>query len=133
MAKFPHTVIVKQSVSGNGDQLLEVGFLKRGGSYLETLMSSIDPRFGTKQFRVTAGALGALQEANDKINNALGSLADLVGKGQADSKRVSPMDAGMAVFLYTRKIEPSSLPDEEILLDEATVRGLLKKQFKGHF
>ncbi|MGO9324262.1 MAG: hypothetical protein ACLP07_06845 [Terracidiphilus sp.] len=131
MAKYPEATISKESASKNGDHLLEVEFLapKSGPNPVR----KVDPKFGKKRFRVTAGALGLLQEANDRINDSLKSMFRRVGGGEPDRKKVSPMDAGMAVFLYTRRIEPRFLPDEEIILDEVTVRGLLKKQFKGHF
>jgi hypothetical protein len=131
MAKFPQTIIVKQSDSGNGDQLLEVGFLKRQlGS---DLMSSIDSRFGTKSFRLTAGALRVLQDANERINNALERLRAVAGSKREANEKASPMGAHMAVFMYTRKIEPRFLPESEIILDEEMVRGLLKRHFKGYF
>ena len=131
MAKYPDTTISKESASKNGDRLLEIEFLAPKSS--SNPVRKVDPKFGKKRFRVTAGALGLLQEVNDRLNKSLESLFRRVGGEEPARRKVSPMDAGMAVFLYTRRIEPKYLPDDEILLDEVTVWGQLKKQFKGHF
>ena len=131
MAKYPETTTRRESVSKDGDHLLEVEFL--GPKSSSNSVRRVDPKFGKKHFRVTAGALKLLEDANDRINQSLDSMFRTVGREGPAGKRVSPMNAEMAVFLYTRRTEPRFLPDDEILLDGVTVRGLLKKEFKGHF
>jgi hypothetical protein len=118
MAKYPETTVIKETAATDGGRKVTVGFLRKHG---ETV--SVDDQLGTREFTITSGALRALEEVNVRLEEILRSLGD------KPATKIKTMNPNMAVYLYTRRIEPQNLPMTEIVLDETTVRGLLRKRF----
>ena len=122
MAGVREPIVIKEDRRSDGSIRAKVQFLTPG----KVIPRKIDVKFGERVFIISPAAQDLLRTANERVNRGLKNLGATANVEQ-ELESVKPFDIGMAIYLYMRKHKDDVFAKSETLIDEGTMRALVKK------